>query len=523
MSEPLTVRKSIEKLLDGTVRIPGFQRPFVWEPSRAALLMDSLYKGYPIGSLLLWRTKSRLKTERELGVFELPPPDEDYPVDYVLDGQQRLTSIFSTFQTTLEPDTSDADVWLPLYYDFSAQEDAQDSQFVALNDSDFDPEVHFPLSVFLDPVAFSKAASSLSEDRHEEIVNVQQKFLEAMIPVQTFESEDRASVAIVFERVNRMGIELDIFQLLTAWTWSDEFDLQAKFTELGEEFADFGFEEVGSDPGLMLRCAAAVLKREPTPAALVELNGAEVRDAFELIADSIRLAIDFVRTNFHVQHVGLLPYSSMLIPLTAYFSVRPSDPLTDTERAVLSRWFWRSCFSHRYSGNPQRNIRRDIEHAVKLRSGDDNALDDISVYAAPDFFRDHRFNIGTVATKTFVLALAQRQPRSFLSGQPIKVDKVLAEPNRSEYHHCFPKANLKELPSSEVNALANFAIISRSENLKIRAKLPSEYRELMPDDASEILSRALVPETLFQDDYEKFLWDRAVLLAEHQERLLGLT
>jgi uncharacterized protein with ParB-like and HNH nuclease domain len=53
MSEPLTVRKSIEKLLDGTVRIPGFQRPFVWEPSRAALLMDSLYKGYPIGSLLL--------------------------------------------------------------------------------------------------------------------------------------------------------------------------------------------------------------------------------------------------------------------------------------------------------------------------------------------------------------------------------------------------------------------------------------------------------------------------------------
>ena len=523
MSEPLTVRKSIEKLLDGTVRIPGFQRPFVWEPSRAALLMDSLYKGYPIGSLLLWRTKSRLKTERELGVFELPPPDDDYPVDYVLDGQQRLTSIFSTFQTTLEPDVSDADVWLPLYYDFSAKEDAQDSQFVALNDAEFDPEAHFPLSVFLDPVAFSKATSALSEERHEEIVLVQQKFLEAMIPVQTFESEDRASVAIVFERVNRMGIELDIFQLLTAWTWSDEFDLQAKFTELGEEFADFGFEAVGSDPGLMLRCAAAVLKREPTPAALVELNGADVRDAFELIANSIRLAIDFFRTNFRIHHVGLLPYSSMLIPLAAYFSVRPTDPLTNTERTVLSRWFWRSCFSHRYSGNPQRNIRRDIEHAVRLRSGEDHALDDIAVYADPDFFLDHRFNIGTVATKTFVLSLGQLLPRSFLSGQPIKVDKVLAEPNRSEYHHCFPKANLKELPSSEVNALANFAIISRSENLKIRAKLPSEYRQLMPDDAIEILERALIPEVLFEDDYGKFLAERAILLAQHQESLLDLS
>jgi hypothetical protein len=110
VSEPLTIRKSIDKLLDGTIRIPGFQRPYVWDPSRAALLMDSLYKGYPIGSLLLWRTKSRLKTERKLGVFELPPPDEDYPVDYVLDGQQRLTSIFSTFQTTLTPAASDADL-----------------------------------------------------------------------------------------------------------------------------------------------------------------------------------------------------------------------------------------------------------------------------------------------------------------------------------------------------------------------------------------------------------------------------
>jgi uncharacterized protein with ParB-like and HNH nuclease domain len=58
MSEPIAVRKSIEKLLDGTIRIPGFQRPFVWEPQRAALLMDSIYKHYPVGSLLLWRTKT---------------------------------------------------------------------------------------------------------------------------------------------------------------------------------------------------------------------------------------------------------------------------------------------------------------------------------------------------------------------------------------------------------------------------------------------------------------------------------
>ncbi|ARO88034.1 DUF262 domain-containing protein [Nitrosospira lacus] len=83
------------------MRIPAFQRGFVWEPDRVAYLMDGIYKGFPFGSLLFWRTKEELKTERDLGPFKLPPPVEDYPVDYVLHGQQRITSIFGVFQTEL--------------------------------------------------------------------------------------------------------------------------------------------------------------------------------------------------------------------------------------------------------------------------------------------------------------------------------------------------------------------------------------------------------------------------------------
>lgn len=515
MSEPLTIRKSIEKLIDGTIRIPGFQRPFVWEPQRAALLMDSIYKQYPIGSLLLWRTRNRLKTERKLGLFELPPPDADYPVDYVLDGQQRLTSIFSTFQTALTPSEGNTDLWLPIYYDFLAEEDAQDSRFVALKPEEADPGKYFPLHVFLEPVAFAKSSSGLAEHLHEEIVKVQQRFVEALVPVQTFESEDRTSVAIVFERVNRMGIELDVFQLLTAWTWSDEFDLQARFEALAEEFEDFGFQAVADDSDLMLRCAAAVLQRDPSPTALVNVNGSEVREAFDGVADSIRLAIDFVRTNFHVHHVGLLPYSALLIPLSAFFSVRSNEAITDAERTALTRWFWRACFSHRYSGNPQRNIRRDIEEAVKLREGQASTLDDISLSLIDDsFFTANRFSIRTVATKAFILLLAQQHPRSFLSGQPIKIDKVLSEPNRSEYHHCFPKAQLvkRGVPTERISVLANFAVISRAENRKISDKLPSEYHALLPANAARVQTSALIPDELFTDDYDAFVGARAALL-----------
>src|SRR5262249_10259637 len=151
-------------------------------------------------------------------------------------GQQRLTSIFATFQTDLEPAEANPEIWLPLYYDFDAAPDAQESSFVALDPEDADPDRHFPLRSFLDPVTFSEQTRHLVDYRHRVIVAVEQRFVETLIPIETFETEDRTSVAIVFERVNRMGVELDVFQLLTAWTWSDEFDLQQQFLDLAEEF-----------------------------------------------------------------------------------------------------------------------------------------------------------------------------------------------------------------------------------------------------------------------------------------------
>ena len=93
--DPLTIRELIDDTLQGQIRIPSFQRGFVWEPDRVAYLMDSIYKGFPFGSLLFWRTDEQLRIERDLGPFKLPPPKADYPIDYVLDGQQRVTAIFA--------------------------------------------------------------------------------------------------------------------------------------------------------------------------------------------------------------------------------------------------------------------------------------------------------------------------------------------------------------------------------------------------------------------------------------------
>ena len=78
MAEPLFINELIHQILNGNIRIPSFQRGFIWDADRVAHLMDSVYKGFPFGSLLFWRTRHPLKTERNLGPFELPVRDPDY-------------------------------------------------------------------------------------------------------------------------------------------------------------------------------------------------------------------------------------------------------------------------------------------------------------------------------------------------------------------------------------------------------------------------------------------------------------
>lgn len=82
--DTITIREILDQILRGQIRIPAFQRGFVWEPDRVAYLMDSIYKRYPFGSLLFWRTREQLKVEKDLGPFKLPDPKVDYPVDSFL-------------------------------------------------------------------------------------------------------------------------------------------------------------------------------------------------------------------------------------------------------------------------------------------------------------------------------------------------------------------------------------------------------------------------------------------------------
>lgn len=517
----LSIRQAIERITEGQIRIPAFQRGFVWDADLVAHLMDSIYKRYPFGAVILWRTKTQLKAERNLGNFVLPDHDPDYPIDYVLDGQQRLTSIFGVFQTEIDPESDPS--WNKIYFDMDADDDLQESWFFALSDEEVQEGRHFPISTFFNPVEYRSATEGLHEDRILQIDQVQAVFKEASIPVQSIETDDRAKVAIVFERVNRLGVELDTFQLLSAWTWSEDFDLQNEFSDLAEELQPFGFGEVAADTNLLLRCCAGIVAGDPAPSAVIGLNGAEVRRRFDEIRNGLQGAIDFVRTNLGVEKLKNLPYSTLLVPLSAFFAGADGSEVqtTDEQRKTLLRWFWKASLSRRFSAGVFTNLRRDLNQVQALRTDGSSDLAEISSPIEADYFSENRFTIGSVNTKTYVLLLAQLRPLSFVSGNQISLSDVLKEYNRREFHHCYPQRFLKEngYSSADINRLANFVFMSRADNRQLGGVAPSQYREQMPDDISEILRRSAVPDSLFSDDYETFVEERSEMLAGVARRL----
>jgi hypothetical protein len=510
-------------MLGGRIRIPAFQRGFVWDADRVAFFMDSLYKHYPFGSLLLWRTRNRLTSERQLGPYVLPEPDSDYPIDYVLDGQQRLTSIFGVFQNEIEPQSSAEE--FDIYFDFRADEDVQESQFYAMPPAEADRDRYFPLRTVFDVLAYREATDALKNDAQalQRVDQMQSRFQEVRLPLQTFETDDQTRVAIVFERVNRLGIELDTLQLLSAWTWTEDFYLQDKFEELAETLEPFGFKLVGEDTNLLLRCCAAVIARDASPAALITLNGAEVRERFQEIQNGIEGAIDFLTRNLDVYSLKNLPYSTLLVPLSVFFAIEGNRQVeyNNAQRLALLKWFWRTCFSRRYSSGVLRNLKEDIERIVKLRDDYDDQVASIP-YSVDDFFFFGRFNAGSVNTKTLVLLLAQHQPRSFITGSPIKLAAVLRDYNRNEFHHLYPRGLLlkDEFHTDSINALANFVFMSRTDNNALGGVAPSAYRAHMNEKAlPAILESALCPGSLFEDDYVEFLGQRGKLLSDAASKL----
>jgi len=522
MSEPITIKKLIERISSGDIRVPAFQRDFVWEPDQVAFLLDSIYKEFPIGTVILWKTDNRLNSEKRLGCFELPPPRKDYPVNYVLDGQQRLTSLFSVFQTDLEPVSGE---WVDIYFDISAQEAVQESLFVALDDTEVDPKRHFPVKTFLDSIAYRKATGQMTDEEIVKIDAVQDKFRTYLIPNETFETDDRNKVAIVFERINRAGTELDVFELLAAWSWSDQFDLVQKFQDLEEKIEDHNYGDLCKERDLLLKVCSGIISGHTTPKSILDLQGDDIRSRFDEIEAGLIGAIDFLRREAGVKHYKMLPFPALLAPLSSYFSTQKSDgqKYTSKQKDVLLKWFWISVFSRRFTSDVNEKQASDIRQMQKLKE-DENYIFIYPKVEVKIDFRKSNFSSGNANSKALIILLNSINPKSLLSGASVDLDKVLKKGSKHEFHHVFPRAYLSKhgVDRQEINVLANICFLTRSDNNKIKDKSPDEYgKAIACERRDEYLACSLLPNDFDTLNYHDFLDSRSDILIEHAKKLMA--
>jgi hypothetical protein len=522
LADPLNIRKLIDRITSGDIRIPAFQRDFVWEADQVAFLLDSIYKGFPIGTVILWRTDARLKVEKDLGSFKLPEPAKDYPVNYVLDGQQRLTSLFSTFRTELVPGNSD---WVDIYFDMAAVENIQESLFLALSGGEVDPNRHFPVKTIFDTVEYRKATADLDNDRVKRIDDMQSRFKEYLIPNETFESSDRNRVAIVFERINRAGTQLNVFELLSAWSWSEEFDLVDKFADLQDKISNHGYDDLVEDKDLHLRVCAGVITGETSPSKILDLKGVDIRSRFKEIENGIIGALDFLHRELNVKNFKMLPFPGVLVPLSCFFAALKPDGVNYTSRQknTISRWFWRSILSRRFSSDVNERQATDIVEMRALQKNEDYPFKFSKAEIKIDFEKGN-FSAGNANSKTMILLLTSMGPHSFLSGAKIDPAKVLKKGSAHEFHHIFPEAYLSKIgvDKREIGVMANICFLTRSDNNTIKDKPPSVYlSEIEPNLKATYLKEALCPVDIDSLSFKDLCRKRSELLITRSVELMS--
>lgn len=516
-----SIRQLIEKIQSGEIRVPSFQRDYVWGYDNVSFLMDSIYKGFPIGSILFWRTREQLNTEKQLGNYILPSPQKDYPIDYVLDGQQRITSLFTIFQTELKPESEND---MEIYYMITDVDTIQKSRFVPLCKEDVDVQKHFPISALFDSVLYRQATDRYDDNIKAELDKLQERFKEFKLPYELLETDNKEHVAIVFERINRAGVPLNTFQLFNAWSWSESFDLQDELSILSSELDDFGFGELIDQQELLLKCFTGTILGNTTPKSVLDLDGTLIRNNYEKIKNGIKSSIDFLRNELNIYSLKMLPYSSMIVPLTTFFATDKSNGILydEKQRDVLIRWFWRCCFSRRYSSGVNDAQEIDIENMKKLRKDNNYNISDFKCSISASFFTENQFSIGAANTKTFILMLASKTPRSFISGAKVDLRKTLKVSTSREFHHIFPDKHLQRLgyTKKDIYCLANFCFLNNADNQKIKDRAPSDYKSDIVGNIQEIMESAICPEDALDLQYNLFIHKRTEMLLSYAKTLI---
>lgn len=512
------------RIINGDILLPKFQRDFVWEREQILELLDSVMKNYPIGSVLLWLSTQRLKSERTIADLLIKEKPEEYPTNYLLDGQQRLSTICGALYWSGDnPDS----VWNIAY-------DLRKKEFVHLSSLDDVPSYQIRMNLLQDPSKFFMRLNTLDSSgladfaelktRGNELFN---RFKDYKLAVVTLGDMSIEDVAPIFERINSTGKRLTIVDLMRAATWSQQFDLidtidETILSALSEKkFADI-------DRKVVLRNLSAAVGggfdadsidnlRKFTPETL--------NAASEEVLEAYKKAVDFLATQLSMASAAAIPYANQFVVLAEVFRRLPAP--SAEQYAIIRTWFWQTALSGYFSGWNTGQMNQDLNAVSAFAKGETETIAPPLIKPRDEVWERRQFRSNNALSKVFGHLLACQGPIDLVNGNNIDTTAALSWMNQKEFHHFFPQTYLKRqgVDSGRINAMANIVMLSSVSNKQISDQAPGEYLPplLNSEHANASLRASLIsPEALeaaLQNNFDKFLAVRARDISEKTAEL----
>ena len=567
--QDISVGSLIDMIQRGELQLPEIQRHYVWRAPRVRDLLDSLYRGYPSGSVLVWETDRAVPT-RDLQVHERPT--NGAPTKLLLDGQQRLTSLAAVLSgkpihvrgrkrpidilfNLDHPDGPPVEA-SDIESDAESLLDDKDEPAADDEDDDNDDDLQGRLQKRTFVVASKQLAQlpnwvSVTEvfkqsgdrdflkkagvvgfddpryDRYSERLKRLRALRDYLYVMHVLERElSYEEVAEIFVRVNSLGAKLRSSDLALAQISARWPGLLAVIEAFQEECEERWFT---LDTGLLVRTMVVFATKQPKFTSVGSIPVERMKEAWEQAKDGLRFAINFLRANAGIEDESLLSAPSLIIPL-AVFSRLKDNRITDEEGRDLLYWLLAANSRGRYSrGSSETLLAEDL--ATLFRGEPPSVLIETlrrqfgRLHIEPDDLkgRGARSPLFSLA----YLALKAAGARDWHTGLGLSLTHQ-GQLHFIQWHHIFPKAVLKkhEYEKAETNEIANMAFISGQTNRRLSAKPPAEYfPKIIEHHGPTALSSQAIPADpkLHEvESYREFLAERrrelARVMNEHLER-----
>ena len=528
---PLKIRKLRNHFLQRRFAVPKLQRNFVWDARHAAKLLDSIYRGMPIGSLFLWKMDRKSANLIRQSAEVLPSfSTNNKDIWFVIDGQQRLSVIYQAFEAQVRQNDAGREIdFARLCFVVRPDKGQENPPRVVYRKPDDERLV--PIKDILATNWRVRMGRGRSTTFLRRIQDCRNRLLNYPVPVVTIHSATLDEIGDVFIRINSQGMRITSADRAIALMGN--LDLRAMAQELRDKVREGRFHLGSIDPILMgfnLIAERPALDGDPPKLeamarrwsrrlATDKSEQKEFRKTWDRYKNAFLKAADYLHQRFPVHDESYLPSANMLATLAVFFFHHTGQP--SRQQAVeINKWFWATGVAQRYSGRGyHHNIAADARFFESLANGARKRFVFTERVDPVLDIQGAEYASHSARARAFFCLLAANQPRYLDNGEPIPLGPhVMSHANRKHRHHIFPKAQLKNHFSSRIyNSLCNICFLVSQDNTRIGMKHPRSYLA-SHRDASRRRFRQVMKSHLIPIGEDSGVWDRGIAGAFKQFR-----